>query len=276
MIVDAHHHLWDPGRREYPWMAGDTLDPIRRPYTVDDLRAAAGADVTATILVQTVSSVAETEEFLAVAEKSGGLITGVVGWLDLTAPDLDRLRTVPGGHLLVGIRHQVENEPDPDWLLRNDVRSGLRAAGAAGLVYDLLVRAPQRPAAYAVARQLPDVRFVLDHAGKPGIATGEWEGWASWIQDLARLPNVACKLSGLITEADWGSWSANTIRPYAEHVLGCFGPDRVLFGSDWPVCELAGTYADVLGLVDGLLSGLSEGERANIMGANAIRVYQGP
>jgi L-fuconolactonase len=275
MIVDAHHHLWDPGRRDYPWMAGEALDPIRRPYTVDDLRAAAGPDVTATILVQTVSSMEETEEFLATADSSDGLVAGVVGWLDLTAPDLDRLRAVPGGHLLVGIRHQVENEPDPDWLLRNDVRSGLRAVAAAGLVYDLLVRAPQRPAAYAVAKQLPDLRFVLDHAGKPGIAHGEWEGWATWIDDLAGLPNVVCKVSGLITEADWNSWSAGTIRPYAEHVLNAFGADRVLFGSDWPVCELAGTYADVLGLVEGLLSGLSDDERSKILGGNAARVYQG-
>jgi L-fuconolactonase len=223
----------------------------------------------------------ETVEFLATAAGSDGLISGVVGWLDLTAPvpadlaHLDRLRGVPGGHLLVGIRHQVEGEPDPDWLRRDDVRAGLRAVGAAGLAYDLLVRAPQRPAAHAVAEQLPDVRFVLDHAGKPGIATGEWDGWAAWIRDLARLPNVVCKLSGLITEADWNSWSAGTIRPYAEHVLGCFGPDRVLFGSDWPVCELAGTYVEVLELAESLLAGLSEDERANVMGGNAVRVYHG-
>jgi L-fuconolactonase len=269
VIVDAHHHLWDPGRRDYPWMSGATLDPIRRPYTVDDLRAAAGPDVTATVLVQTVSSVAETEEFLAVADASDGLIVGVVGWVDLTAPaDLERLRTVPGGHLLVGIRHQVEDEPDLEWLLRTEVQQGLRAVGAAGLVYDVLVRAPQRAAAYTAAKQLPDVPFVVDHAGKPGIATGEWEAWAAWIANIAELPNVTCKLSGLITEAVWDSWSAEVVRPYAEHVLSSFGPDRVMFGSDWPVCELAGSYAEVLDLARTLLAGAPEA-----FGETARRTY---
>jgi L-fuconolactonase len=271
-MIDAHHHLWDPGRRDYPWMAGEALAPIRRPYTVDDLRAAAGPDVSATVLVQTVSSAEETEEFLATADSSAGLIAGVVGWLDLTAPDVDRPRAAPGGHLLVGVRHQVEDEPDPDWLLRDDIQRGLGALAGAGLVYDLLVRAPQRPAAYTAARQLPDVRFVLDHAGKPAIAAGEWEPWASWLTNLAELPNVVCKLSGLVTEAA-RDWTAGTIRPYAEHVLDRFGADRVMFGSDWPVCELAGSYADVLTLTQDLLSGASETERAAVLAGTAARVY---
>jgi L-fucono-1,5-lactonase len=227
-ILDAHHHLWDPARRQYPWMTGAALDPIRHAYTVDDLRASAGPEVSATVLVQTVSSVAETEEFLAVAERSAGLIAGVVGWVDLTAPDLDRLRSVPGGRLLVGVRHQVEDEPDPEWLLRPAALRGLRAVGAAGLAYDLLVRTPQRAAAYAVARRLDEVPFVLDHAGKPNIAAREGAPWASWITGMAGLPNVVCKLSGLITEAAWDGWTADTIRPYAEHVLSCFGADRVM------------------------------------------------
>jgi L-fucono-1,5-lactonase len=276
VIVDAHHHLWDPGRREYPWMAGEALTPIRRPYTVDSLRSTVGPAVSSTILVQTVSSMQETEEFLTTADASDGLIAGVVGWVDLTAPsDLERLRTVPGGQLLVGIRHQVEDEPDPDWLLRKEVIEGLRAIGTAGLVYDLLVRTPQRPAAYAAAKQCPEVSFVLDHAGKPGIAAGEWEPWASWIIDLAGLPNVTCKLSGLITEAAWDTWSAGDIRPYAEHVLDRFGPDRVMFGSDWPVCELAGSYADVLTLTDALLTDASPSEREAVLSGTARLVYLG-
>jgi L-fuconolactonase len=271
MIVDAHHHLWDPTRRNYPWMSGAALDPIRRPYTVDDLRSAAGPSVAATILVQTISSVSETEEFLATAGESP--VAGVVGWVDLTADtaaQLDELRTVPYGQCLVGIRHQVEDEPDPSWLLRPDVMRGLRAVGAAGLVYDLLVRAPQRAAARDVAARMPDVSFVLDHAGKPGIAAGEWESWTGWITDLARLPNVACKLSGLVTEADWATWSDTTIRPYAEHVLDAFGADRVMFGSDWPVCELAATYPTVLALTESLLS---PAERTAVLGTTAKRVY---
>jgi L-fuconolactonase len=267
MIVDAHHHLWDPARREYPWMSGEALAPIRKSYTISDAKTVMDG-VHETVLVQTVSSVAETEEFLRTALGSGGLIAGVVGWTDLTAPDLDRLRTVPGGHLLVGIRHQVEDEPDPNWLLRKEILAGLRSVGAAGLAYDLLVRAPQRPAAYTAARQLPEVSFVLDHAGKPGIAAGEWDGWAAWITSLAELPNVTCKLSGLITEANWHTWTAEDIRPYAEHVLDRFGPGRVMFGSDWPVCELAGSYAEVLTLARDLLP-------AESLGDTARRIYQG-
>ena len=265
MIVDAHHHLWDPGVRDYPWMAGEALGPIRRPYTVDDLAAAAGPEVRASILVQTVSSTAETEEFVAVAQSSE-LVAGVVGWVDLTAPVL------PRG--LVGVRHQLEDEPDPDWLLRADVLSGLRAVGEAGLVYDLLVRGPQRDAAYRAAERLPEVSFVVDHAGKPGIAAGEWEPWATWIDRIAQLSHVSCKLSGLITEARWDAWGAGVIRPYADHVLSCFGPERVLFGSDWPVCELAGTYAEVLALAEELLDGCTLAERRAIMGGNAVRVYR--
>jgi L-fucono-1,5-lactonase len=273
MIIDAHHHLWDPARREYPWMAGGSLTPIRRAYTVDDLRAAAGPEVSATVLVQTVSSVAETEEFLTTAAASGGLIAGVVGWVDLTGPDvageIDRLG--PG---LVGVRHQVEDEPDPEWLLRNEVLAALRRIADAGLPYDLLVRAPQRPAALTVAARLDDVHFVLDHAGKPAIAAGEWDPWATWLRDLARLPNVSCKLSGLITEAPWDTWKPTTIRPYANHILDCFGSDRVLFGSDWPVCELAGTYPAVLDLTQELLADLTNAERSAILSANAIRSYR--
>lgn len=269
MIVDAHHHLWDPNHREYPWLSGEALTPIHRPYSFNDLTTVIGSQVRSTILVQTVSSTSETEEFLATAEASNGLIAGVVGWLDLTSPNLDHLRAAPGGHLLVGIRHQVEGEPDPEWLLRKQVLAGLRELGAAGLVYDLLVRAPQRAAAYAAARQLPDVSFVLDHAGKPRIATGEWNPWASWIANLAQLPNVTCKLSGLITEANWQTWSTADIRPYARHVLDCFGPNRVMFGSDWPVCELAASYTDVLTLAQTLLP-----ENSPVFAQTAHHVYQ--
>jgi L-fuconolactonase len=267
MIVDAHHHLWDPTRRHYPWMSGDALAPIRRPYTLDDLRAATAPDVTATILVQTVSARSETEEFLGFAESSDGLIAGVIGWTDLTTPELI------DHPLLVGVRHQVEDEPDPHWLLRTDVIHGLRTIGAAGLVYDLLVRAPQRRAALTAARRLPDVRFVLDHAGKPAIASGEWDPWATWITDLARLPNVSCKLSGLVTEADWATWTPEDIRPYATHVLDAFGPDRVMFGSDWPVCELAAPYPRVLSLTEDLLSGASPTERTAVLAGTARQTY---
>jgi L-fuconolactonase len=278
-VVDAHHHLWDPRVRDHPWMAGPELAPIRRPYALADLRretAAAGVDHT--VLVQTVAEVAETEEFLEVASASDGLIAGVVGWVDLTAPDpagaLARLRARPGGERLVGVRHQVEDEADPDWLARPDVRRGLAAVAAAGLVYDLLVRVPQLRAARAVVRALPDARFVLDHAAKPAIAAGSLEPWAGELSQLARLPNLACKLSGLVTEARRDDWDAARIRPYADRVLEAFGPDRVMFGSDWPVCELAASYAEVRELADALLEGCSAAERDAILCRTAARAYR--
>ncbi|WP_436502012.1 amidohydrolase family protein [Actinokineospora sp. HUAS TT18] len=268
-MTDAHHHLWNPAARAYPWMAGAVLDPIRREYTVDDLRAAAGPDVTATVLVQTVSTSEETADFLAVARESDGYVAGVVGWTDLLA-DLDDPNLADP--LLVGIRHQVENEPDPDWLLRPAVQRSLTELGRRGLVYDLLVRVPSRPAALVTARAV-DGMFVLDHAGKPDIAGGEWQPWADWITELARCPNVVCKLSGLTTEADWTSWLPSDIRPYADHVLTAFGSDRVLFGSDWPVCDLAGGYAEVQSLAEVLLTHATLTERDAVLNSNARRVY---
>jgi L-fuconolactonase len=278
-IVDAHHHLWDPSRREYRWLAAAALAPIRRTYTVDDLRACtAPAGVDATVLVQTISDLAETEEFLATAAASDGLVAGVVGWVDLTAPDvadqLDRLRSGPGGDQLVGVRHQVEDEPDPDWLLRPAVQQGLAAVGAAGLVYDLLVRVDQLAAARAAAERLPELRFVLDHAAKPPIAAGATEPWASELAALAKRENAACKLSGLVTEANWDGWTIDDLRPYGEQVLTAFGPERVIFGSDWPVCELAARYRDVVRAAHTLTEQLSPTERAAVFAGNARRAYR--
>jgi L-fuconolactonase len=271
-VIDAHHHLWDPTRREYPWMAGEPLDPIRRPYTVDDLRAVTkAAGVHATVLVQTVSSEEETAEFLATAEAEP-VIAGVVGWADLAAPDLaDRLAALRGP--LVGIRHQVENEPDDDWLLRPEIVAGLSTVAAAGLAYDLLVRPAQLPAAAEVALRLPELRLVLDHAAKPPIAAGGWEPWASGVAALAARENVVCKLSGLVTEADWSAWEVGHLRRYTGHVLEVFGPQRLLFGSDWPVCELAASYEVVLDAAVALTGSLSDAERLAVFEHNARRTY---
>lgn len=200
-------------------------------------------------------------------------IAGVVGWVDLTRPgvadELAAVRAGPAGDLLVGVRHQAQDEPDPGWLLRRDVMRGIAAAGAAGLVYDLLVRPPQADAALDLARRLPEVSFVLDHAGKPDIAHGVWEPWATWITALAALPNVAVKLSGLVTEAAPG-WTPADVLPYARHVLDVFGPDRVMFGSDWPVCTLAASYAQVLALAE---EAVPAGDRNAVFGGTARRVY---
>jgi L-fuconolactonase len=278
-VVDAHHHLWDTRVREYAWMAGPELAPIRRPFTLDDLRReASAAGVARTVLVQAVGDLGETRELLAAAAASEGLVAGVVGWVDLTAADvagvLDRLRAGPGGDRLVGVRHQVQDEPDPAWLARTDVRRGLRAVADAGLAYDLLVLVPQLPAARAAVAALPDARFVLDHAAKPAIAAGSLEPWAGELAALARLPNVACKLSGLVTEARWDDWDADRIRPYADHVLGVFGPERVMFGSDWPVCRLAASYVQVRQLAETLAAGLSPAEREAVFHRTAAHAYR--
>ena len=271
-LVDAHHHLWDPTRRTYDWMAG--LDPIQRPYTESDLRAVTPA--TATILVQTVPTLEETQEFLAVAASST-LVAGVVGWVDLTAADiadqLAALREAPGGDTLVGIRHQAQDEPDPEWLLRPSVVRGITAVAAAGLTYDVLVQPAQHDAAVALADAVPGVRLVLDHAGKPAVAAREYEPWAAFLSSLAARPNVFCKLSGLVTEADWTKWTVEELKPYAAHVLAAFGPDRVMFGSDWPVCELAATYDQVYEAAQELTAGLSTSEQEEVFAGTATRAY---
>jgi L-fucono-1,5-lactonase len=227
------------------------------------------------VLVQVLPDLDESIEFLATAAAEP-LIAGVVGWIDLTgspARDIERLRSAPGGELLAGIRHLVQAEPDPRWLERDDVLAGLAAVRDAGLVYDLLVVPHQFPAAITAVRALPDLTFVLDHLGKPPVATGQLEPWATGLATLAREPNVVAKLSGLVTEADRQHWTPADLRPYAETALEAFGPDRLMLGSDWPVCLLAGTYAEVMAAADSLLEGLTPAERDAVRGGTATRVY---
>ncbi|MGW1126115.1 amidohydrolase family protein [Streptomyces sp. NPDC002526] len=276
-VVDAHHHVWDLAVRDQDWITGEALAPLRRDFTLEDLEPEArAAGVSATVLVQTVTVAGETPEFLALADRSE-LVAGVVGWTDLTAPDiadtLAALRELPGGDRLVGLRHQVQSEPDPEWLLRPDVLRGLAAVAAAGLVHDLVILPHQMPAATRAAAALPGLVFVLDHAGKPPVATGRTRPWADDLRAFAALPNTVCKLSGLVTEADWGTWTPDGLRPYAETVIDAFGPGRLMFGSDWPVCRLAATYTEVLDTARALIQDLGEDERAAVLATTAERVY---
>jgi len=258
-------------------MVGAALDPIRRPFGPNDLVPELAAQgIAGTVLVQTISSLAETREFLALAA-SWDLIWGVVGWVDLTSAavgdDLDSLLGGPGGDRLVGIRHQVHDETDPDWLRRDDVRRGLAAVLERCLRYDLLVRARELPAASDTVAAFPTLQFVLDHIAKPGIAEGEDVEWRERLVPLGALPNVAVKLSGMVTEADWASWTPADLRPFVESVVNWFGVERLMFGSDWPVCLLATSYA---GVVEGLkqaLGPLSADDDAAIFGVNARRIY---
>jgi len=277
-IVDAHHHLWDLGVRDQDWINGAALAPLRRDFLLDDYRPLAEQNgVRASVVVQTVTVPGETPELLALAAASD-LIAGVVGWADLTAPDLsDRIAELtarPGGDKLVGLRHQVQSEPDPGWLTRADVLRGLAAVARAGLAYDLVITAGQLPAAARAAAAVPDLRFVLDHLGKPAIASGSTQPWARDLRRLAALPNTAAKLSGLVTEADWVDWQPSDLRPYTDIALDAFGPGRLMFGSDWPVCTLAASYGEVLGAARDLTADLSDTEREAIFAGTAISLYR--
>ncbi|MHC3467516.1 amidohydrolase family protein [Streptomyces sp. 7R007] len=272
MTVDAHHHVWDLSVRDQDWIPEGS--PLRRTFTVADLEPQArAAGVDRTVLVQTVTVPEETPEFLRLAA-GHDLIAGVVGWSDLTRPDLAdelaRLRELPGGAYLKGVRHQVQGEPDPEWLLRPDVLRGLRAVADAGLVYDLVVLPHQLPSCVKAAALLPELTFVLDHLGKPPIASAALEPWASRLRALAALPNTVAKLSGLVTEADWQTWRPADLRPYTDTALEAFGPDRLMAGSDWPVCTLAASYGDVM---DALRQLTGASEHGRLFETTAARVY---
>jgi L-fucono-1,5-lactonase len=280
MLVDAHHHLWDLADGGYSWLADPALAPIRRTFTPADLRvelAAAGVD--RSVLVEGGwCDVREAPVLLGHAARSAE-IGAVVAWADPAAPDLpavlDGYAAATGGDKLAGVRSQVQAE-DRDYLDRADVRRGLARIGARDLGFDLVVRVDQLPAAARVARDLPHTRFVLDHLGKPRIRAGA-EGFAEWraaIAPLAGAPNVSVKISGLVTEADWTGWTAADLRPYIAGALDLFGPERVMIGSDWPVCLLAGGYGEVRAAMIAGLAGASAGELARVLGGTAAAFYR--
>jgi L-fuconolactonase len=252
LIVDAHQHFWDPSRATYPWMTDDRLRRRYGPEDLEPLLLAHGVD--GTVVVQARQELDETLELLAVAASTSWVL-GVVGWVDLTGDVEGRLAEL-GGTRLVGVRHVVEDEADPRWLLRDDVQRGLAAVADAGLVYDLLVRTPQLPAAIETVRRNRQLQFVLDHVGKAPHDPDEHAAWERGVAALAELPNVACKISGLFTEADPAATAARALR--------WFGAERCMWGSDWPVCTLAGEYADGLALV---------GDDARVLGETAVAVY---
>jgi L-fuconolactonase len=290
VVVDAHHHLWVRARTPQDWVDPTTMAAIDADFPVEDVPAAAHG-VVATVVVQTASRWDETADLLATAASPAGRaarIAGVVGWADLCAPDLaariDALRAGPGGDRLVGIRTMVQAETDPGYLDRPDVRAGIATIAAAGLPFDLVVRHDQLAACARLAAALPAARFVLDHLGKPPIAaaspgpgtSGDPAALDAWRRDLATLaarPNVVAKLSGLVTEARWDAWTPADLRPVADHALDVFGPDRLMFGSDWPVSLLATDYARWLAVARELLAPLPDADRAAVLAGTARRVY---
>jgi L-fuconolactonase len=276
-VIDAHHSFWDPTSREYPWMVGPYAS-LRRPYGPDDLRPELLLEsISGSVLVQTLPTEDESVDLLALAARVP-FVRGVVGWVDLAAPDvaerIETLRAGPGGELLVGVRHRVQDEPDPRWLLREDVQLGLAAVAERGLVVDLQVGTRELPATRAICATMPELRFVLDHLASPPIASGDLSAWGRELLTLAELPNVSAKLSGLVTEADWHTWSIDDLRHPVELALDTFGPHRLMLGSDWPTCLLAGAYSDAIDAIRCLLAELSQHQQDEIRGGTAVHVYR--
>jgi L-fuconolactonase len=277
-VIDAHQHYWDPaGEYDYPWLARDYL-PIRRRFEPADLRPSIERfGISGTVLVQTWNSLNETREFLELAARTG-FVAGVVGWVDLTDPHvgdlLSELKASEHGQWLVGVRHLLHEEPDPEWLLRDDARRGLAALANAGIVYDLVGKTVHLPAMLRTVADFPQLRFVLDHIAKPEIKAHVTEPWMTLMGQFARhRDHVWCKLSGMITEADWAAWTPDDLRPYVAHALGVFGPERCMYGSDWPVCLVAGSYDRVIGALQACLADRSAAEREQIFGRSAIEAY---
>jgi L-fuconolactonase len=272
-IVDAHQHFWHGKVFEILKLPPE-MELLRRNYTPEDLKPLIDeAGVQQTVLVQTYSSLENTRDFLHLAE-SLPWVGAVVGWVDLTAPDLDEsLAELQRHPKFKGVRHQWHDEPDPGWIVRPEVLHGLSLLAARRTPYELLVKEPNWPYMSRVADMLPDLPLVIDHIGKPRIRSGQFDDWAAAMAEAASFPQVMCKLSGMVTEADWRNWKPSDLRPYVDKVVELFGVKRVMFGSDWPVCLLAGSYAQVFSAIRECLSSLSEDELELVMGENARRFY---
>ncbi len=267
-MIDTHQHFWRYDPDEYGWI-DDSMTALRRDFLPPDAqREMAAAGVQASVAVQARQTPEETRWLLELADRHP-FIAGVVGWVDLQASDADQeLERVSRHPRLVGIRHIVQGEPD-DFLGRPAFRRGVGYLERYGLTYEILVYARQLPAAVAFARTFPRQRFVLDHLGKPDVRRNEYSEWRRHFAELAALPNVCCKLSGLVTEADWRSWTPSQLRPYLDAALESFGPSRLMIGSDWPVCLVAAPYSDVIGLARGAIGEYSADEQEQILGGTA-------
>jgi len=277
MKIDSHHHVWDLSVRPQDWMTSPDFDPINKTILMNELDPELekmGIDYT--VLVQTVTLPEETPEFLEIAQNHPK-VAAVVGWLDLetdVSKQLAQYQAHPAGSKLVSIRDQAQQKTDPNWLARADVIKNLKYLGAKNLTYDLLTLPPQLPAAIAAVKACPDTYFVMDHISKPYIAKAQLQPWASDMAELAKFENVSVKISGLVTEANWKSWQLSDFKPYVDHLLEHFGPKRLMFGSDWPVCLLAASYSEVINIAEVLTSQLSENEKEYFWGKTAINAYR--
>jgi L-fuconolactonase len=273
-IVDSHQHFWQVGKFDYPWMSSD-VEILYRDYLPATLKPIIGHNgVAKTVLVQASNSLPESHWLLTLAARNN-FIAGVVGWVDLTDPDLERslvaLKTNPW---FKGVRHLVESEANDDWLVQSAVLKGLRTLASHNIPYDLLVHTRHLRRVLTVAENCPGLPLVIDHMAKPPIESGAISEWVRELKAVAVFPNIYCKLSGLVTEANHASWKVSDLRPFVECALELFGPNRLLFGSDYPVCLLAASYERVLGSFQELLKDLNDDERDRIFRENAREFYR--
>ena len=276
MKIDAHHHFWCYNTRDYGWIS-DEMAVLRRDFLPADLKSELErAGIDRVVSVQARQCIEETEWLLKLAEEND-FIAGVVGWLPIASPEFPALlEKFAANPKLRAVRHVVQDEPDDRFILGEAFNRGISRLLSAHLAYDILIFERHLPYAIEfVKRHSEEQVFVLDHIAKPKIAAGEMQPWADNLRKLAAFPNVFCKLSGLVTEADIHNWTPDQLRPYVETVLDAFGPDRVMFGSDWPVCTCATTYSSWRGLVGEFISRLNEQEQAQIMGGTALKAYFG-
>ena len=277
MRIDSHHHVWDLSVREQGWMVGEALNPIKKNFSINDLRQAiTGCGIDKTVVVQTVTNYDETPELLELAD-TDDLVAGVVGFLKIDADDaiahLDSYQSLRGFKYLVGIRDIAHDYEDVKYLSKPQVIKNVQELGKRGLVYDLLTKTPHMRAAIDLVKACPNTKFVLDHISKPYIAKADMQPWADQITELASFENVVVKVSGLFTEADWKNWKKEDFWPYLEHITKSFTPNRMMFGSDWPVCLLAATYKQSIDLVEEFTSKFSESEKNAFWAGTANKAY---
>jgi len=274
MHIDAHQHFWRYDPREYDWI-DESMACLRRDFLPDGLKPELErAGFQGCVAVQARQTVEETRWLLELAA-AAPFVLGAVGWVDLQSPEVhSQLETFAKNPKLVGIRHVVQGEPDGRFLLRPEFLRGISMLEEFDLAYDILIYTRHLPVAAEFVRQFPRQRFVLDHLAKPPIKSGSSQPWARGIRDLAAFPNVLCKLSGLVTEADWQQWKPEHLAPYIDVAFDCFGPDRLMIGSDWPVCTVAASYARAMDVVKDYLSRHPAQVQAAVLGENARRFWK--
>lgn len=274
MIIDSHHHFWKYNPAEYDWI-DDSMKAIRNDFLPENLKIIIQeAGVDGVISVQAQQSVEETDWLIGMGNRNN-FIKGVIGWLPLIQKDIeDYLEKYADEKLLKGVRHVIQGEPDPGFMLRKNFNHGISLLKKYSLIYDILIVERQLPNTIRFVDQHPDQVFVLDHIAKPLIGQNELSPWKENIKELARRENVNCKISGMVTEAGYQNWTPSQLQPYFDIVLETFGPDRLLFGSDWPVCMVATTYTNWVNLVRKNIASYTETEQVKIMGENTARIYQ--